>query len=260
MQITKAIITSSLLAIPIFAMDINQNDLIIKKNLVYLLKQQQDLNKKVKTLGEKLNSSNEKISFLMSEVNSSKSEIMKLKNQVKELKAKELNQTSAYKVKEDVKKDNASDTLNSILPFMYRVVYSSAPAYSDENLTGIPKHIYKHLDIVKVVNKKNKEIWQLDNGLWIKKRYLTQMIKSKEKFNYSFKVSFYRIGTYQANIREKPDINSSIVRVFDKNNIVKIVKWVTVKEDVGNGKFKDAVWGELDNGLFVKKKLLIPMY
>jgi hypothetical protein len=241
----KILITSTLLVSSIFAMNIKENDLLIKKNIVYLINQQKQLDAKVKVLEEKLNSSNAKISILT--------------NKIEKLKNNKSTKPTYILKKEIISNKKVNEDLNSILPHMYRVVYSTAPAYNNPNGKGTPKHIYKHLDIVKVIHK-NKNFWQLHNGLWMNKECLTQMIKSKEKFNYSFKISFFKVGTYMVNVREKPSVNSSVVRVLRKNDIVKVIKWIFVKEKRKNGEIVNAKWAKLDNGLYIKAKLLVPLY
>jgi len=213
----KFILICSILITNLFSLSLEDNDKLIKENIVYLLAQVKEMKKKISGLEKKI---------------------------------KEINNTNIYKKKNI--QQTYPKSLKNILEKIYRVTYDVAPAYKAKDLTGKPEKIYHYMDIVRVI-KKDKKSYQLDNLLWIDKKYLEKMKLSKEKFNFKLKVSFYKIETYMANVRTSPNSSDkdTIVRVLRKNDIVKVIDFVKTKQ----GK----TWAKLDDGNYINFKLLKPI-
>ena len=208
--------------------DINKNDELIKKNLVIVIKKQNEMEKRITALKNKINAQEKIINKLKKELTFN----IKISSQNRKISAQKDSQRTKKIILYRLNKDTA--------------------AYNKKNKAV---KTYKAGDIVRVIKIDNQKCY-LDNGLWIncKNASRIDLKKEKKESKYHLKFTFYKIGTYMANARTEPNPKNrdNIARVYKRGDIVKVVNFV--KSNDGG------VWAHLDNNLYINKKILVPLY
>jgi len=118
-------------------------------------------------------------------------------------------------------------------------------AYKTSILSQYAGKYFKKNSYALILQRTNKASLT-HNGVWVNNNCLSKIDVKKMKDG-----EFYKVSTYMANSREKPGVNSEIVSVFMKNDMLYIVSSKKAQDG--------GVWYKIENDGYINKRIVKPL-